>query len=131
MRLIPLLAALLAVPAVAAPAPNPRGVEAAFGNTVKAEYPDGRFQRLWLHRDGTWEAVGRRGFASSGRWTLRDDGRVCLKQSRPFPAPFKYCTEFPSAGGVGAVWTSQDMSGVPIRLKLVPGIERPPGGAGS
>lgn len=136
MRLFPILAVLIAATSAhagsAPPAPaETRGVEAAFGNTVKAQYPDGRFQRLWIHRDGTWEAIGRRGFASSGHWTLKGDGRVCLKQSRPFPAPFKYCTDFPATGGVGAVWTSQDMSGEPIRLTLVPGIEKPRAGAGS
>ena len=107
-----------------------RGVATVFGNTVKARYPDGRFQRLWFRADGTWEAVGRRGGWSSGKWSQKGD-RVCLKQSRPFPAPFKYCTDFPSAGGIGAVWTSRDMSGEPIRLTVVPGIQRPTGGAGS
>lgn len=135
MRAAPILTALLAVAAqvVAAPAPggDAQGVEAAFGNTVKAQYPDGRFQRLWIRRDGTWEAVGRRGYWSSGKWSLKDGGKVCLKQVKPFPAPFRYCTDFPAGGGVGAVWTSRDMSGEPIRLTLVPGIERPARGAGS
>jgi hypothetical protein len=111
-------------------APDPHGVAAAFGNTIKAQYPDGRYQRLWLHADGAWEAVGRRGYWSSGKWSLKGD-KVCLKQAKPFPAPFKYCTDFPSAGSLGAVWTSRDMSGEPIRLTVVRGIERPQGGAGS
>jgi hypothetical protein len=111
-------------------APAARGVAAAFGNTVKAQYPDGRFQRLWIRADGAWDAVGRRGKWSSGRWTQKG-AKVCLKQSKPFPAPFKYCTDFPTGGGIGAVWTSRDMSGEPIRLTVVHGIERPPHGAGS
>lgn len=125
-RLLPslLLAALLA------PAPGhatePRGVAAAFGNTVKALYPDGRYQRLWLRADGAWEAVGRRGKWSSGRWSEKD-GKVCLRQSKPFPAPFRYCTDFPSNGGLGVQWTSRDMAGEPIRLTVVKGIERPKG----
>ena len=128
------LAALL-LPGLAQAATNttpagPQGVAAAFGNTVKAQYPDGRYQRLWIHADGTWEAVGRRGSWSSGKWSQKGE-KVCLKQSRPFPAPFKYCTDFPSAGGLGAVWTSHDMSGEPIRLTVVRGIEKPQGGAGS
>ena len=106
------------------------GVAAAFGNTVKAQYPDGRYQRLWIHPDGAWEAVGRRGYWSSGKWSEKG-GKVCLKQARPFPAPFKYCTDFPSSGGIGAVWSSRDMSGEPIRLTVIRGIERPVGGAGS
>lgn len=129
------LCALFALPAAAAqagPAPSAdaQGVAAAFGNTIKAQYPDGRFQRLWIRADGTWEAVGRRGYWSSGKWAVKS-GKVCLKQSKPFPAPFKYCTDFPAAGGLGAVWTSRDMSGEPIKLTVVRGIERPARGAGS
>ncbi|MEW5683460.1 MAG: hypothetical protein AB1942_00935 [Pseudomonadota bacterium] len=106
-------------------AAEPRGVAVAFGNTVKALYPDGRYQRLWLQADGSWEAVGRRGKWSAGRWSEKD-GKVCLKQAKPFPAPFKYCTDFPSNGGLGVQWTSRDMAGEPIRLTVVKGIERPP-----
>jgi hypothetical protein len=137
MRPILPLALLLAGPglahaATAAPtAAMTQGVAAAFGNTVKAQYPDGRYQRLWIHPDGSWEAVGRRGSWSSGKWSLKDNGKVCLKQSKPFPAPFRYCTDFPAGGGVGAVWTSKDMSGEPIRLTVVRGIEKPTAGAGS
>jgi hypothetical protein len=103
--------------------PEPRGVAAAFGNTVKAIYPDGKNQRIWLREDGTWEAIGRRGKHSSGKWSAKGS-KVCLKQSKPFPAPFKYCTDFPANGGLGAVWASKDMTGVPIKLTLVKGIER-------
>lgn len=130
------LAAAVALPGLTAQAANvgapsdSHGVAAAFGNTVKAQYPDGRFQRLWIHADGSWEAVGRRGYWSSGKWSEKN-GKVCLKQAKPFPAPFKYCTDFPTAGGIGAVWSSHDMSGEPIRLTVVRGIERPVGGAGS
>jgi hypothetical protein len=130
------LAALLAAPGPIAQAANvgapakSLGVAAAFGNTVKAQYPDGRFQRLWFRANGTWEAVGRRGYWSSGKWSQKGE-KVCLRQSKPFPAPFKYCTRFPAGGGVGATWTSKDMSGEPIRLIVVRGIEKPPGGAGS
>lgn len=119
------VAALLPVAVRASPAhAQPQGLAAAFGNTIKALYPDGRYQRLWLRADGTWEAVGRRGKWSSGRWTQKDD-QVCLKQSKPFPAPFRYCTRFPSDGGLGVQWTSRDMNGEPIRLTVVKGIERP------
>jgi hypothetical protein len=104
--------------------PEPRGVAAAFGNTIKALYPDGKAQRIWLNADGTWDAIGRRGKSSSGKWTVKGE-KVCLKQSKPFPAPFKYCTAFPSTGGIGTQWASQDMAGEPIRITLVKGIERP------
>lgn len=105
-------------------APESQGVTVAFGNTVKALYADGKYQRLWFKPDGSWEAVGRRGKYSAGRWSLKDD-RVCLRQSNPFPAPFHYCTTFPTSGGLGAVWTSRDWQGEPIRLTVVKGIERP------
>lgn len=103
---------------------QPHGVAAAFGNTIEAVYPDGRYQRLWLKPDGSWEAIGRRGHWSAGKWTQKQD-RLCLKQARPFPSPFKYCTAFPSDGRIGAVWTSRAMDGQPIRVTLLAGIERP------
>ncbi len=100
------------------------GVTVAFGNTVKALYADGKYQRLWFRADGTWEAVGRRGKWSAGKWSLQDQ-KVCLRQSRPFPAPFRYCTAFPASGALGVVWASQDWQGEPIKLTVVKGIERP------
>lgn len=111
-----------AQPSVAA---ETRGVAAAFGNTVKAMYPDGKFQWLWFKADGTWEAFGRRGKWSSGHWSAKDAGKVCLKQSKPLPIPFGYCTDFPANGGVGAVWTSKSMEGDPIKVTVVKGIQRP------
>ena len=99
-------------------------VKAAFGNTVLATYPDGRAQRIWLHPDGRYDAIGRRGTPSSGTWTVKAD-KVCLKQKRPFWAPISYCTGFPQGGAVGARWTGKDLQGVPIQLTLVPGIQRP------
>src|SRR5688572_22902357 len=92
--------ALVAGAASAAEPVRGGGVAAAFGNTVKALYPDGRYQWLWFNPDGTWEAFGRRGKWSSGKWSQKSAGEVCLKQSRPIPAPFKYCTAFPTSGGV-------------------------------
>lgn len=116
--------------ALNAQAADSRDVAAAFGNTVLATYSDGKHQRIWIKPDGTYEGVGRRGGASSGKWSVRDD-KVCLRQSRPFPAPISYCTRFPEQGGVGATWTGRDISGAPITLRLVPGIERPLAGPGS
>src|SRR4051812_27585528 len=112
-------ALLLAAPALAAPdraAPS-HGVAAAFGNTVKATYPDGRFQRYWFKPDGTWRAIGRRGTASSGKWTEKGE-RVCLKQTKPFASPFKYCTDFSAAKGLGASWPAKDAGGGRIVLSL-------------
>jgi hypothetical protein len=129
MRLLrPLSAALclaLAAGAASAAEPPRGGVSAAFGNTVKALYPDGRYQWLWFNADGTWEAFGRRGKWSSGKWSQKDGQKVCLKQSKPISIPFNYCTSFPAAGGVGAVWTSKSMEGEPIKVTVVRGIQRP------
>ena len=105
---------LLATAASAAEPARAGGVASAFGNTVKALYPD-----------GPWEAFGRRGKWSSGKWSQKDASHVCLRQSKPFPVPFNYCTAFPAGGGVGAVWTSKSMEGEPIRVTLVKGIQRP------
>jgi hypothetical protein len=121
LRLSVLAAACaLAVPAQAS---DPPTLSKAFGNTVLAIYPDGRAQQIWLHEDHTYDALGRRGAPSSGRWTLKDE-MVCFRQSRPLPLPFKYCTSFPSNGDFGVTWEGRDFSGVPIRLTLQRG--RPP-----
>ncbi|MBW8813489.1 MAG: hypothetical protein JF588_08695 [Caulobacterales bacterium] len=115
-------------PPTASTAPGePRGLAAAFGNTIKAFYTDGRFQRLWLKPDGSWEAIGRRGKWSAGHWTQKGADKVCLKQSKPFAFPFGYCTDFPADGHVGAVWTSRSMEGDPIQVTVVKGIEKPQG----
>lgn len=120
----------VALSALNAQAANFQNVAAAFGNTVLATYPDGKHQRIWLRPDGSYEAVGRRGKPSSGKWSLKGE-KVCLKQSRPFPAPISYCTHFPDQGDVGVTWTGKDLSGVPIELRLVKGIQKPLNGAGS
>ena len=129
------LSAALSVALIASSAhaaePARGGVSAAFGNTVKALYPDGRHQWLWFKADGTWEAFGRRGKWSSGRWSQKDAGEVCLKQAKPIPIPFNYCTAFPAGGGVGAVWTSKSIEGEPIKLTVVKGIQRPATAAGA
>lgn len=107
-----------------APPSEPRGVAAAFGNTIKSLYPDGKAQFIWLKADGAWEGINRRGKSSSGKWTQKAE-KVCLKQTKPFSLPISYCTRFPEDGGLGAVWASKDVTGQPIQLTLVKGIERP------
>jgi len=123
--ILPLIAAVTLSAAHPAAAAEGRGFAAAFGNTVKALYPDGKYQWLWFNADGTWEAFGRRGKWSSGKWNAKDSSQVCLKQAKPIPIPFKYCTDFPANGGVGAVWTSKSMEGDPIKVTVVRGIQRP------
>lgn len=126
LLILPLAAALTLGAVQPGAAAETRGVAAAFGNTVKALYPDGKYQWLWFRADGTWEAFGRRGKWSSGKWSEKDAGKVCLKQSKPIPIPLKYCTDFPTNGGVGAVWASRSMEGDPIKVTVVRGIQKPP-----
>jgi hypothetical protein len=113
-------AAVLLAAGAAHAAPATGGLAEAFGNTVKATYPDGRFQRYWFKADGTWRAIGRRGTASSGKWTQAGE-RVCLKQTKPFAGPFKYCTQFPDGARLGASWPAKDAGGGKITLSLVKG----------
>lgn len=117
------LAAYAAFAGLNAQAATADDVKAAFGNTVMATYPDGRAQRIWLKADGSYEAIGRRGKPSSGKWSMKG-GKVCLKQSKPFWSPMSYCTSFPEGGDIGAQWTGKDLQGVPIKLKLVKGVQR-------
>ena len=94
-------------------------VDAAFGNTIVSTYPDGRTGELWLHPDGSYSAEGRRHDLSNGHWKLKGD-KLCLKQSRPLPVPFSYCTPV-AQGAVGASWTGKAVSGEAIRIRLVRG----------
>jgi hypothetical protein len=111
-----------ALPAAAAQAADTTAqVRPAFGNTVLSIYPDGRFQKIWMHADGTWDGRSRRGTPLAGRWNLKD-GKVCMKQSKPPTLPLAYCTAFPANTYVGVTWTSKDMSGTPIQLKVVKGM---------
>ena len=118
--IIGLAALTLGLGGGAAFASKPHGVAAAIGNTVKATDPDGRFQRYWFSADGTWRAIGRRGKPSSGKWTQQGE-TVCLKQTKPFAGPFKYCTSFPSTGTLGSSWPAKDAGGGKITLSLVKG----------
>jgi hypothetical protein len=112
-------AALLCM--AAARSDNSEALEQAFGSTIVSTYPDGRQAELWLQRDGTYTAEGRRRDRSSGHWQIKDD-KLCMKQSSPFPAPFSYCTGIP-AGGLNEPWTGKAYTGEPIRIKLVKGLE--------
>ncbi|MDB5430613.1 MAG: hypothetical protein JWP35_1729 [Caulobacter sp.] len=102
-----------ALPAAASP------VDQAFGNTIISTYPDGRTARLWLHADGSYSAKGRRGDPSSGRWSIKG-AKVCLKQQKPFGAPFTYCTPF-GAAKVGASWQGKAVTGERITIRMVKG----------
>lgn len=108
---------IAALPALAQPV-DPR-LEPTFGNTIVSTYPDGRTGRLWLERDGAYRGTGRRGMESRGTWRVRGD-RLCLRQRRPFPAPFDFCTALVQ-GGVGTRWNGRAPTGEAIRNELVAG----------
>jgi hypothetical protein len=115
-----LLASLSITTGAQAAEPAPQ-VKPAFGNTVLSIYPDGRSQKIWMHPDGTWDGQSRRGSPLAGSWSVKGD-KVCMKQSRPPTLPIAYCTAFPANTFVGVTWTSKDMSGTPIQLKVVKGM---------
>jgi hypothetical protein len=119
------VAAACAVAGYAQAADQPGGdkgslVEKAFGSTIVSTYPDGRQGELWLQRDGTYTAEGRRQDPSNGRWQIKGD-KLCLKQQRPFPAPFSYCTPMPS-DGIERPWASKAYTGEAINIRLVRGM---------
>jgi hypothetical protein len=122
-RTLALAAGLLAV-AIAAPAPSMAApdVGVAFGNTVVSTYPDGRTALLWLKADGSYTAIGRRKKPSSGRWSLKG-AKICLKQVKPVPGPFSYCTDAPN-GAIGTRWKAKAVTGEPITVTLVRGVQR-------
>jgi hypothetical protein len=109
-------ALLAAPPALAATAAV---LEPAFSNTIVSTYPDGRQAKLWLNADGSYRAQGRRGKPSSGVWTLKGE-KLCLKQRKPVPGPFSYCTPV-KRGGVGTRWTGKAVTGEKINIELAPG----------
>lgn len=109
------LALVLAASGAKAAALSPA---AAFGNTIVSTYPDGRVAELWLKEDGGYSAKGRRGDGSSGHWRVKG-ARLCLKQSRPLPMFFSFCTAIPDAA---KTWTAKAVTGETISVRLVKGI---------
>ena len=112
----------LAIAAALAGATDSPALRAAFKATIVSTYPDGRQAELWLNKDGSYIAEGRRHDRSNGHWTVKDE-RICLKQSQPPTLPFSYCTAVPS-GGVGATWSAKSVTGEPIQVKVVAGRKR-------
>jgi hypothetical protein len=111
-----LAAGVFGGPAHAAPGSDDPEIKKAFAGTIVSTYPDGRKARLWLNPDGSYTAAGRRNDRSSGRWTIKGE-KVCLKQSKPFSAPFAFCTPKPAA----ATWNAKAFTGEPIKVRLVDG----------
>jgi hypothetical protein len=117
--------ALLALPAalvMLGGAGPPLSIERAFGNTIVSTYPDKRHAELWLHPGGSYDARGRHGEPSRGRWRVEGD-RLCLKQDHPWAPPFfRYCTQIPSE----ETWTTKAVTGEILQVRLVRGCPTPP-----
>jgi hypothetical protein len=106
---------------LAAPSRTPASLETAFSNTIRSTYPDGRTAYLWLSRDGSYKAMGRRKDRSDGHWSYKG-GKVCLKQAHPMAVPFSFCTGL-HEGGIGTRWSAKAVSGEPIQVQVVAGRE--------
>lgn len=121
MRIVRLIAALVLLVAPGGPAiaQDAHPLDPAFANTLLSTYPDGRTARLWLNRDGSYTSRSRRGRLTSGRWSLEGD-QICMRQQRPFPGPFRYCTPL-HRGGVGTRWSAEAPTGEPIQVELIAG----------
>jgi hypothetical protein len=115
LALFALAASVVASGAEAAPSP----LAQTFGNTIVSTYPDGRQAELWLQPNGAYTAEGRKSDGSSGHWKVKD-GKLCLHQSSPFPAPFDFCTAIPNRK-MGASWSAKAVTGEAIRVKVVKG----------
>lgn len=94
-------------------------LDAAFGNVIVSTHPDGRQAKLWLKRDGAYDAQGRAGERSGGVWRLKGD-KLCLSQRRPFPIPFSYCKAVPPVS-VGKPWRDKAFNGDLVTNEVVPG----------
>ncbi len=109
--------ALLASDAAGPPSASDQLLSPAFSGTIVSTYPDGRVSKLWLNRDGSFSAEGRKHERQAGRWVVQNHN-VCLSQLKPFPIPFaKYCSPIPSTG-VAESWTGKAVTGEPIVNRL-------------
>ena len=97
-------------------------IRRAFTGTIVSTYPDGRTALLWLYEGGSYRALGRRRQPSSGRWSVKGD-QICMKQRKPLPVPFSYCTAIPRGENAAA----KAPTGERIRIALAPdGREQAP-----
>ncbi len=109
---------MMNAPPAVAPAIAP-DLSPGFAGTIVSTYSDGRTGRLWIHPGGDFVALGRRGDLSSGHWRLVGQ-QLCLRQAKPWPIPFTYCTPLPSAGA-SAGWTARAPTGDKVTVHVVPG----------
>ena len=113
-------AAAFCASAAPSQAADPATGDAVFSNTIVSTYPDGRKAELWMDRDGAYHAEGRRHDKSDGHWRLTG-GKLCLKQSHPFPAPFSYCIKTQDNLQVGSAWTGKAYTGEVVQIRVVSG----------
>lgn len=120
-KLQALTAAGLALAAAAGPALalSVADLEPAFRNTVITTYKSGHTAKLWLNRDGSYDATRTNGQRTHGHWKIKDD-KICLTQDKPFYVPLAFCTVVPR-GGVGTSWASSSFSGEAVRNTLISG----------
>jgi len=115
-----LVGVIFAAPSIATPlTDSTASIARAFGNTLLSTYPDGRQARLWLNANGTYSAEGRNHQLGGGRWKL-DQNKLCMRQTDPFPIPFRFCTPL-QAAAAGTSWQAEAPTGEPIIITLVPG----------
>ena len=113
------LAMTVAATGLAQAAPN---MERVFGNTIVSTYPDGRMAYLWLRPDGSYELLNRRRVTSGGAWRIKGE-EVCMRQSKPFPAPMTFCTPAPT-GDLAASWKAKALTGEQVSVRVVKGVVR-------
>lgn len=103
----------------AGPVPS---LEPAIGNTIVSTHPDGRKAKLWLNRDGSYDAQGRAGERSGGVWAVKSE-KLCLTQRRPWPIPFSYCKPIPPVA-VGKPWRDKAVNGDQVTNEVEVGSGR-------
>ncbi len=108
----------VAEPAQAAPVQT-ASIQTVIGNTILSTYPDGRTAELWLTADGAYTGKGRKGEPLGGHWTVKGD-KLCMRQSRPFPIFFNFCSAMPNVG-LNVAWPSRAPTGEAITIRVVPG----------
>jgi hypothetical protein len=97
------LGACLSAPTMPMSQPaEPRGLDAAFGNTVRGVHSNCLVRRYWLESNRTWRGTGRTGTPSHGGWTQTGD-QVCLRNQNNNVA----CLTVPNDARVGSKWRGE------------------------
>lgn len=116
-----MLSPLIALTLLAASPAVPEAYAPVFSGALVSTYADGRRAKLWLSPDGTFAGEGRTHRQNSGSWTL-EARRLCMRQSRPFPVPFRFCTPLPA--GISQPWPAKSPTGEAVTVTFVAG-DRP------